>query len=224
MAADEPSLAFNVGGDLDCNRRHHDETNCMGAHYAERGWAFSRDVQFKTRFSSRVNLRCALLVPRSEAVPKPILAALRQHRCKHVLNESRRCVAFSLGVARQEPTGLVWYVLALQSDLAFCKSARLRDYVRGWRKYLFAAILDAAKEAAVSAIAMPAADNVAKAATWWIARNVAEAPPSWRAIYDRTSAEFGLAPRTIREPIDLQLLPRKQPFLCKEFFVRELIK
>jgi hypothetical protein len=195
-----------------------------GINYVERGWAFTRDVKFRTRFSSRVNVRCALLVPRSKAVPKPILAALRRHRCKHVLNESRRCVAFSLGVAKHEPMGLVWYVLALQSDLAFSKSSRIRDYVRGWRKYLFAAILQMAREAGVTAIAVPAADNVAKAATWWIARNSAAAPTSWHSIYDRTSVEFGLERRTVPEPINLQLLPRKQPFYCREFFVKELTK
>src|SRR5271165_3898662 len=140
MADDGPAHAFDIGGNHNCDRGHPIASRCIKANYAERGWAFTSHVKFRMQFSSRVNLRCALLVPRGAAVPEGILTAFRRHRCKHVLNESRRCVAFSLGVARHEPTGLVWYVLALQSDIAFCKSSRLRDYVRGWRKYLFAAI------------------------------------------------------------------------------------
>jgi hypothetical protein len=183
-------------------------------------WQFVPAARFRMRFAKHVNLRVGLVVPKSADLRPAVATALRAHPCKHLTTDSGHGVAFALGHICHEPHGLVWYVLALQSDIAFSACSRLRDYARGWRTALFGRVVDAAVEAGATAVALPQSDDVARAAIWWIQRESAGAPQSWASIYERTARDFGLEPTRLHRPVNIQLMPRRPSVLCGELLLR----
>jgi len=190
--------------------------------YSSAQWLFTPSAKFRARYAKRANLRFALIIPDESILQPRIRADLKAHRCRHVVTASRRCVGFAIGAIRVEPRGAVWYLLAMQSDLAFAKSARVRDYVRGWRTKLFSHILDFACSSGAVALAIPPADEVARAATWWIGGARDKAPNSWTPIYDGTADQFGLKLASITEPLNLQIAPRGPASPCVRFYIRSL--
>ena len=182
-----------------------------------------RDASFRQRFPERLDLRWALLLPRDLPYPGSVESALRKHRCKHVTSEGGRCAGFALGLSRREPHGLVWYVNAIQSDLAFAPSSRLRDYLRGWRSALFSVILSQARAHRAVAVALPPAEAVAKAALWWMSRMSNGAPASWLNIYDRTASDFSMALEEVALPVNIQVVPRRRRVMHDTFFLKRLV-
>ncbi len=186
--------------------------HCRGFSYV-----FTAAPRFLIPFPQRIDLRFALTLPRALSHPPAVEHALRKHRCRHVVSESGRCAAFALGSARRETAGTVWYVYALQSDLALIGRPVLRDYLRGWRKVLFAAVLNAARAAQVAAVCLAPTDAVYGAAKTNRTYPLERVPDLWRQIYDRTAAEFGLAVQPVERPVNIQTTPHRRPFLCDTF-------
>src|ERR1700680_3780933 len=126
----------------------------------------TRCPQFRLQLARRINLRWAILLPGRETYSRSIEGALKRHRCKHVLDEEGRCAGFALGESRIEEGTQAWYITALQSDLAFAASARLRDLLRGWRRVLFSAILEDALAVGVQRVGLPTAEGGGRTGRW----------------------------------------------------------
>lgn len=123
-------------------------------------------------------------------------------------------------MCRSEPDGKKWYVAAIQSDLAFASSSRLRDYVRGWRTALFTKLLEEAKAAGVTRIYVPTADEVFRAASFRTRRPLP--PKSWYDIYDRTAADHGMKAVTLPIPVNIQLMYRRRRVEAQNFFWKKV--
>ncbi len=186
--------------------------HCRGFSYV-----FTAAPRFLIPFPQRIDLRFALTLPRALSHPSAVEHALRKTHCRHVVSESGRCAAFALGSARRETAGTVWYLYVLQSDLALIGRPVLRDYLRGWRKVLFAGVLNAARAAHIAAVCLAPTGAVYGAAKTNRTYPLERVPDLWRQIYDRTAAEFGMAPCRIDPPINIQTTPRRRPFLCETF-------
>ena len=168
-------------------------------------------------FPKRVDLRFALLLSREMSHPHAVEKALRRYRCHHVVSEKGRCAGFSLGQSVTSENEIHWYVLTLQSDLAFCPVAAVRDYLRGWRKALFTCILNSAERQSVTTIYLPPAHEVYRASfqTWRPASG--GMPQSWRNIYDRTARDFSMQLVGSVDAVNIQVLPWRT-CLCNSFF------
>lgn len=186
---------------------------CRGFSYA-----FSASPQFRIPFPHRVNLRFALHLPRGLSHPPSVVRALRVDRCRHVVSAGGRCAAFALGTARREAEGVAWYVYALQSDLALSRRPAVRAYLRGWRKVLFACVLNAAEAARVRAVHLAPAEAVFDVARSSRAYSLEQLPDLWRQIYDRTAREFGMALVDVERPVNIQLMPHRRPHACTTFY------
>lgn len=179
---------------------------------------FVRSPKFRIKFSRHVDLRFALLLPRYLNLPLGVERALRDQRCRHVVSENRRCAAFALGAARVEGRSLMWYIFTLQSDLAFSKRAVLRGYIRGWRKVLFASIINCAASNSVTALYLSPSKEIIRPAFRRHPPAANRIPPVWEFIYDKTAQEFGMSKITVADPVNIEVLPRRRPCLSNEFF------
>jgi hypothetical protein len=187
--------------------------HCRGFSYA-----FSAAPQFRIPFPRRIDLRFALHLPEQLTHPPAIVRALRKNRCRHVVSAKGRCAAFALGTARREADGRAWYLCALQSDLALCAHAGVRDYLRGWRKVLLACVLNAARADQVRWVCLPPACAVYDVARTHSAYPLKTLPDLWRQIYDRTATEFGMALVDVERPVNIQVLPHRRPHACRAFY------
>jgi len=186
--------------------------------YRNFSFTFVEDPAFRIPFPKRVGLRFALLLPKRMQLSTAVNRALRHERCKHVTSCSGRCAAFALGMSRKEHGAVVWYLLTLQSDLAFSPRAALRDYLRGWRKVLFGCIKAYATSRSIDVIRLSPAGEVFRAAVFRNRSVPGRIPPVWEAIYDGTAREFGMVRTEIEDPLNIQVLPRRRPCFSKEFF------
>lgn len=179
---------------------------------------FTIDPKFRIGFPLRVDLRFAVLLPLYLSLPMSVVRALRHERCRHVLSEQGRCAAFALGTSRIESSVLNWYVFTLQSDLAFSKISSAREYVRGWRKAIFARIVNQAIKQGVNRLFLSPSVEVYRATV--LSRSLVpdSMPEIWQVIYDRTANEFGMKKIFIDEPMNIQTLPRRRPCPSTEFF------
>src|SRR5262245_993348 len=186
---------------------------CRGFSYE-----FSSAPLFRIPFPRRVNLRFALHMPERLFHPPSVVRALRKNRCKHVVSAKGRCAAFALGTGRREADGTVWYLSVLQSDLALCEHAAVRDYLRGWRKILFACVMNAASAAQVRTVCLAPAQAVYETARANRAWPLKTLPDLWWQIYDRTAQEFGMSLVDIERPVTIQVLPHRRPHPCAAFY------
>lgn len=176
---------------------------------------------FRIPFPKRIDVRIALLLPKRLGLPPRVERALSRTRCRHVTSERARCAAFALGTSRRDGEHRSWYVYTLQSDVASLGSAVLRDHLRGWRKALFANVLEAARAKKVSTIFLASAQEVFRAS---LARQLrSDVPSHWTTIYDATAEAFGMSPVTVDPPVNIQVLPRRRPCWSTEFYSLELV-
>jgi hypothetical protein len=175
---------------------------------------------FRIPFPQRIDVRIALLLPKRLGLPPRVERALSRTRCRHVTSERARCAAFALGTSRRDGERRSWYIFTLQSDVASLGSAVLRDHLRGWRKALFATVLDAARAEKVDAVFLASAREVYRAS---LAQQLREDVPShWATIYDATAESFGMSPARIDPPVNIQVLPRRRPRWATEFYSLDL--
>jgi hypothetical protein len=175
---------------------------------------------FRIPFPARIDVRIALLLPRSLALPPRVERAVVRTRCRHVTSERGRCAAFALGTSRRDGERRSWYIFTLQSDIASLGSAVLRDHLRGWRKALFTAVLEAATSKGVATVFLASAQEVFGAS---LARQLrADVPPHWTTIYDATAEAFGMSPALVDPAVNIQVLPRRRPCWASDFHSLEL--
>ena len=179
---------------------------------------FTNLPEFRVRFTKRINLRFALLLPSDYPYRDSIRKALKVAKCRHVTSENRRCAAFALGASRSEDQKEEWYIFTLQSDLAFSRHAALRDFLRGWRHRLFEAIIRSARENNVSGLYLPSADEVYRSARFARPRLSAQPPKSWEVIYDKTATDFNMKMVNISLPVNIQVMPHLRSHLCSRFY------
>lgn len=187
--------------------------HCRGFSYR-----FVCDPKFRIAFPRRVDLRFALVLSPDLPHPAAVGRALRYERCRHVRTSAGRCASFALGTSRREQGSLVWYVFALQSDLAFSKRAVLRDYIRGWRKILFGCVANSAISAGASRLLLSPAEEVYRAAQTAHHGLSQGVPAVWRHIYDGTAKHFGMRPTEVEKPVNIQLLPRRTAVQSSLFY------
>jgi hypothetical protein len=181
----------------------------------------SGSPSFRIPFAARIDVRIALLLPKSLSLPPRVERALARTRCRHVTSERGRCAAFALGTSRRDGEGRSWYVFTLQSDIASLGRAVLRDHLRGWRKALFAAVLKEAKERKVERVFLSSAQEVFRAS---LARQLrSDVPSHWTTIYDATAGSFGMRPVEVAPPINIQVLPRKRACWSADFYVLDIV-
>jgi hypothetical protein len=180
----------------------------------------STSPSFRIPFPARIDVRIALLLPKALALPVRVERAVAHTRCRHVTSERARCAAFALGTSRRDDERRCWYVFALQSDLASLGSAVLRDYLRGWRKALFAALLQAARQSKADKVYVSPAHEIFRAS---LARQLrADVPSHWSTIYDGTAQAFGMVPTRVERPVNIQVLPRRRACWSSEFYEMDL--
>jgi hypothetical protein len=184
---------------------------CRGFSYA-----FTERPRFRVALPQRVDLRFALHLPTGLTHPPAVARALRHDRCRHVASAGGRCAGFALGSARREPSGIAWYILALQSDVALHGRPALRDYVRGWRKILMCCVLNAAQAHGVQAVHLATAEAAFETARLNRAFALTRMPDLWRQIYDRTAAELGMRLASVA-PVNMQTTLHKRAFACATF-------
>lgn len=192
---------------------HFAPLRCHGFSYA-----FTAAPAFRLPFPRRVDLRCALHLPATLDHPAGVTRALRRARCQHVTSGAGRCAGFALGSTRREAHGLVWYVYVLQSDLALLGRPALREYLRGWRKVLFACVLNAARAAGAAEVCLAPAEAVFGAAALYRGYDLRRLPQLWTAIYDRTAREFGMQERSVEPAVNIQAVPRRRAHQCARFY------
>lgn len=181
----------------------------------------STSPAFRIKFPARINVRVALLLPKTLGAPANIERVLRRSRCRHVTSERGRCAAFALGMARGEGDRRCWYIVTLQSDLASMRSSALRDYLRGWRTALFTVLLERARTAGVDEVYVSPAREVFRASLLG-RRPGADLPSHWTTIYDSTAQAFGMHRARIERPINIQMLPRRRACWSTEFYALRL--
>jgi hypothetical protein len=179
---------------------------------------FIRDPAFRVKFPERIDLRFALLFHDVTNIPKSVRSALRYEKCRHVTSHNGRCAGFALGSSYIENGQLSWFILALQSDLAFSRQAVLRGYVRGWRIFLFGRIIDAARRSGVKTILLLPSEEVCRSAHFARPRSHSGPPPSWQTIYDRTALDFGMDSLRLTRPLNIQVMPRRRSCLGQTFY------
>jgi len=186
-----------------------DRLDCRGFSYL-----FVSDFNgFSLRLHHQINLRFALLSDRRLFYPKQIRQHLRsKNQVRHLAYDQMNSIAFALGREIKDD----WFILIMQSDIAYASPAYLRGHFRGWRKVLFNEIAAHAK-LQNKHLHLLSADSSLQ--TCRQSTLVPHTPPeSWRAIYDMTAKEFSMNIIHLNEPVDIQLYPRQQPIFVTHVF------
>lgn len=168
-----------------------------------RGFSFRvhESAEFCDPIREEINLRIALMADEELFYPPRIKRYLRRVNNNHWFSDGFPSLAFSLGIRGRD----AWYVFVLQSDLAFRSPPYVRDHLRGWRKILFASILRLASKRVPRVYLCRAEDALRACSSCLPVPRVV--PESWKSIYERTAADFGLRPIRLGRPVDIQLLP-----------------
>jgi hypothetical protein len=169
--------------------------------------------RFSRRLHNQINLRFGLLADRRLFYPHKVRQHLRsKHQVRHLSYDQMNSIAFALGREIKDN----WFILVMQSDIAYAAPACLRGHFRGWRKVLFNEIAAHAKFRNKHLHLLSAHSSLQ---TCRQSSLVPLTPPeSWRAIYDMTAREFSMNLIHLNEPVDIQLYPRQQPIFVSHFF------
>ncbi len=166
---------------------------------------------FPYRLKREVNLRVAITSQADLYYPPRIRRFLQRHDKNHIYVDGYPAIGFALG----RIIGRSWFIIILQSDIAYSVPAYVREHFRGWRKVLFAAILRHARGRADSVYLCPASATMdGSFPPGWKPK---EMPSSWSNIYDRTAAEFAMKVFDLPKAVDIQIYSRHRPVYCKQF-------
>lgn len=171
----------------------------------------SQITGFPYHLRRRVDIRVAITSRHDLFYPPRVRRYLQRHVVNHCFVDNSPAIAFALG----RIIGRNWYITILQSDIAYSRSAHVRDHFRGWRKVLFAAILRSAVGAADSVYLCPSA--AVMKGTFVPGMKPDRTPDSWKQIYDRTARDFHMTPVTLPRAVDIQIYSRQKPVYCRDF-------
>jgi hypothetical protein len=167
---------------------------------------------FPHRLKRRIDLRLALVPSPSLFYPDRVRGYFWRATQRHYFVNGRPAIGFALG----RSVGRKWFILVLQSDIAYSRLAYVRDHFRGWRKILFANIIKAAAHMAEE-IYLCTAEDVYRAAWPRVLRPEA-IPGSWKSIYDGTARFFGMRKVKMSLPVDIQIYAKAEPVYCQRFY------
>lgn len=187
-------LASDFVSDCDSSR----EAQVVFRNLGCRGFSHELWVDAKYR-SSRpgIDIQIVLLPAYQLFYPPKVHAHLRTLCRRYYSHFSRGgypCIAFALG--RRTLDG--WYILSLQSDVAFRQPSALREHFRGWRKVLFHHVVELAREEG-AAIHLPRGADVARACVPGDALVQERLRKRFELIYDRTARDFRMG--LVRRPV-----------------------
>jgi hypothetical protein len=154
------------------------------------------------RFSSR---RCNLVVPGIGTIHG------RVHRF-HCGGRGLRPIAFALGRKVEDR----WYVLQLQSDIAFNCGSAIGNHFRGWSRVLLDCLHRQSAKTGCKLFVCPSEQVIRAVAPASLRPRCV--PNSWRQIYDLSAETIGMKKRVIPETVNLQLHPRLDRVLCRQFY------
>ena len=167
---------------------------------------------FSYRLRSKINLRVAIISSRDLFYPKRVRRHLQRNNANHCFVDGYPAIAFALG----RIIGRKWFILIMQSDIAFSQASYIRDHFRGWRKILFASILrHAAGEADSVFLSLSSAIMNGTFPDGFKPQRI---PDSWRQIYDGTAQDFNMNPLDLPDLVDIQIYSRKKPVYCRRFY------
>lgn len=182
-------------------------------------YRFCLDVgNFGVRFEKSVNLRAALFYDRNLFYPKKVRSAMGRVVAFHCRPGELRPIAFALGrrIANR------WFVLQIQSDVAYRGGAALGNHFRGWSRVLLDSLVCTALGSGGRLYVCPC-DHVIRAVEPKY-RCPESVPTSWRQFYDASAEAIGMKLCRVRKCINLQLHPHHEPVLCREFFSMPLME
>lgn len=189
---------------LDCRGFSYELDIGMGEY--NRQWGCGRQL------AARTNLRMALMTARKLFYPPRIKSCLREVSWyhNHYFGNGMPSIAFCFGAKTAE----AWYVFVMQSDLASRGPSCLREHFRGWRKILFANVV-ARAQGRTGAVYLCRAEDVARVCA---SKGVWRTPDRWRTIYDATAGNWEMPLVKVREPVNVQIYPAKEPVWAEYFF------
>ena len=186
---------------------------CRGFSYA-----FFSDMQgFPYRLRRQIDLRVALIASPGLFYPPRVRRYVARHRANHYFLYEAPAIAFALGMTTRRK----WYVFIMQSDLYRRGPACVREHFRGWRKVLFANIVQYASETA-DRIYLCSEDDVLNGCHEGYFRPLTP-PETWQSIYRGTAHEFGMDRTEMRRGINIQLYDRRPPVYARSMYCLDLV-
>lgn len=176
-------------------RKFFNELECRGFSYI-----LSDNFDFSCKLGSSINFKLALLTDKYLYFPPRLRRYLPRFHRNHIRENKYPSIAFALG--RIEGKNL--YIFILQSDLFFNGPAVIREYIKGWRKVLFAEIINS-MQGKVENIYLSAADEIFRTCHPRH-RRPDKTPDIWFQIYDETAVKFKMRKTLLENMIDMQTL------------------
>jgi|ERR1700730_4061577 hypothetical protein len=167
---------------------------------------------FTARFTRSVDLRAALFFDRHLFYPNKVRSAMRRLREFHCWKRGLRPIAFALGRRIEDE----WYVLQLQSDIAFNCGSAIGNHFRGWSRVLLDCLHRKSTERGRKLLVCPSEQVIRAVAPASLRPRLV--PETWRQIYDLSAEAMGMKKLVIETAVDLQLHPRLEQVLCREFY------
>lgn len=130
----------------------------------------------------------------------------------HCGKRGLRPIAFALGRKVEDE----WYILQLQSDIAFNCGSAIGNHFRGWSRVLLDSLHRKSVEMGCKLLVCPSEQVIRAVAPPSLRpRSV---PASWKQIYDLSAQAIGMKERIIQKDVDLQLHPGLEQVLCRQFY------
>ena len=205
--------------DLASDLRHSEQMQEVFRALRCRGFSyklFADMTGFPYRLRKRVNLRMALVADRDLFYPPNVRRYLARHSANHYFVYEAPAIAFALGMATRH----AWYVFVMQSDVVRRGPACIREHFRGWRKVLFANIIEHARDAA-HRVYLCREEDVLEACHGDHPRP-SSPPASWRSIYRGTASDFGMLTIELTRRINIQLYSRRRPIYAEIMYCLDI--
>lgn len=187
---------------------------CRGFSYK----LFTDMTGFPYRLRRNINLRMALVADSELFYPKKVRDYIVRHRANHYFAYQAPAIAFAQGIANKD----AWYIFVLQSDLVRYGPTAVRQHFRGWRKVLFANIVEQAKPQ-VERVYLCQVDDVVSACHSDFPKPT-PVPPSWDVIYHGTALDFGMRLNELPRGINIQLYDRKPAVYARRMYELKLAR
>jgi hypothetical protein len=176
--------------------RYFKSLNCRGFSYL-----VTNNFEFDTSFPLRptINYRLALIAARDLYYPPRLRRYLPRKHGNHIRIDRCPSLAFALGRIK----GRALFIFVLQSDLVFKGPACIRDYIRGWRKVLFAEILRNVDERVNKVYLVHSKDLLRTCHPEFFPPMTT--PHNWRNIYEGTANDFQMQEINLTQKINIQV-------------------
>ena len=176
-------------------RSFFNDLNCRGFSYT-----VVENFDFSYKLKKCIDFRFALVTDKNLYFPPRLRRYLPRPHKNHIRINKYPSIAFALG----QIVGKNLYVNVIQSDLFFNGPAVIREYIKGWRKVLFAELIEF-MQGKVKAIYLTTADEIFQTCHPDYKKPVVT-PKIWYQIYDETAIYFKMKKRVLTNPVNIQTL------------------